>query len=137
MYEGLDYCELIHLNGAQAVALYDSEFYAGMPAMTMNSYGKGKAYYQAFRDTGTFWDDVVTNILSEAGIKSTVECDIPEGVCVHTREADGVKYLFIQNYTDNAIEQLQLGKTYFDMENEEEIEVVRLDAFDVRVLRTI
>lgn len=42
---------------------------------------------------------------------------------MHTRKADGVKYLFVQNYTDNAIEQLQLGKTYFEMENKEETEI--------------
>lgn len=135
-YEGLNYCELIHLKGAQAIAVYDSEFYAGMPAMAVHSYGQGKAYYQAFRDKGDFWDDMVTNILLEAGIKSTVECELPEGVCVHAREADGVTYLFVQNYTDNPIEQLQLGKVYFDLEDKKEVDVVRLEAFDVRVLRT-
>ena len=61
-YIGVDYSELIHAKGAQVIAAYDSEFYAGMPAATVNEYGKGKAYYQAFRDTGEFWENMATRI---------------------------------------------------------------------------
>ena len=134
-YEGVHYSELIHAKGATVLATYDSEFYAGMPAATVHGYGKGKAYYQAFRDTGTFWESMISNILKELEIKPTVPADLPEGVCVHKREADGVQYLFVQNYLGQPVEGIYLGDTYTDMESKEVIDTVSLSAYDVRCLK--
>ena len=136
-YEGIDYSELIHVKGAEILAVYDSEFYAGMPALTVNRYGNGKAYYQAFRDTGALWEDMTADILKELGIKETLACEWPEGVCIHKREADGVEYLFVQNYSGERVSELQLDKEYLDIEAQIVINVVALEAFDVKVLKTV
>ena len=64
-----DYAELIHANTATVLARYTKEFYAGMPALTINTYGKGKAYYQAFRDEGAFTEKALTDILTELNIQ--------------------------------------------------------------------
>ncbi len=37
----------MHSEGAEVLATYESDFYAGMPAVTKNSYGKGHVYYVA------------------------------------------------------------------------------------------
>lgn len=34
-------CDLMHPEGAEVLATYESDFYAGMPAVTKNIYGKG------------------------------------------------------------------------------------------------
>lgn len=38
-------CDILHLEGAQAIASYGGDFYAGTPAVTRNNCGKGVAYY--------------------------------------------------------------------------------------------
>ena len=133
-YVGMDYCELIHARGAKVLATYASEFYAGMPAATVHEFGKGKAYYQAFRDRGEFWEEMATRLLEELGIESTLQGELPEGVCAHKRESDDTEYLFVQNYSADAA-KVFVGEGYTDMESGANIEVVSLDAYDVRILK--
>lgn len=106
-----------------------------MPASTVHGFGKGKAYYQAFRDTGAFWEKMITTILDELNIRPTLPGDLPEGVCAHKREADGVEYIFVQNYSEYAVEDIDLGNEYLDMESGEVLNKVSLDAFDVKCLK--
>lgn len=135
IYEGIDYSELIHVRGASVLAAYHSEFYAGMPAATVHTYGKGKAYYQAFRDTGAFWNEIVSKILAELDIKHTLSEDLPEGVCAHKRVDEGVEYLFVQNYSEVPVKDIYIGDGYVDMESGEMVNKVSLDTFDVKILK--
>ncbi len=43
-YQVRHLCELIHIESAQALATYRDDFYAGRPAVTVNAFGKGKAW---------------------------------------------------------------------------------------------
>lgn len=91
-----DYCELIKLTGAEVLGTYESDFYAGMPAVTVHSYGKGKAYYIGTRMEETDLIKFFTPIWSECGIK---EKELPEGVEYLTRTAeDGSTFDFYVNY---------------------------------------
>lgn len=38
-------CDLMHLEGAEEIAQYESDFYAGMTAVAKNRFGKGTVYY--------------------------------------------------------------------------------------------
>lgn len=134
-YTGKDYSELIHTNTAEVLAVYQTEFYAGLPALTVNNYGKGKAYYQAFRDTGSFWNDVLEMILDELNIKPNLPDILPEGVTSHKRVADGITYLFVENYSENRVENIFLGDTYTDMESDEKTDYISLDAYDIKILK--
>src|SRR5690606_12055169 len=40
-FEAHELCELIHLEGAQALATYNDDFYAGRPSVTVNQFGEG------------------------------------------------------------------------------------------------
>lgn len=40
-------CDILHLEGAEALAVYGEDFYQGTPAVTCNSFGKGRVYYVA------------------------------------------------------------------------------------------
>lgn len=40
-------CELLHCTTADVLAVYGQDFYQEMPAVTVNAYGKGQAYYLA------------------------------------------------------------------------------------------
>lgn len=133
-YVGKDYCELIHAKDAEVIAVYDSEFYKGMPAATVHSYGKGQAYYQAFRDVGEFWEDMVTKILKGLGIQATLHGDLKEGVCGHKRECGDIEYFFVQNYSDQAVE-VCIEEGYVDMESGKAVNAVSLEPYDVRILK--
>ncbi|MBQ9783591.1 MAG: beta-galactosidase [Clostridia bacterium] len=134
-YTAVDCCELIHAEGAQVLASYASEFYAGMPALTVHTYGKGKAYYQAFRDTGDFWDTVCEGILKELDIQSPIPTPLPALVTAHVREDGDIRYLFVENYSDTPVTELPLGGTWQDMESGRVADTVSLNAFDVKVLK--
>lgn len=95
----VDYCELLHTEGAEVLGVYDGEFYKGMPAYTVNNYGKGKAYYQAFRDNGSFTKEIVKTVLNEAGVKSEFDGVLEYGVTAHSRTDGQNTYVFLENYT--------------------------------------
>ncbi|MBO5745642.1 MAG: beta-galactosidase trimerization domain-containing protein, partial [Clostridia bacterium] len=102
--KAVDYCELIHSEGAKVLAEYDSDFYKGMPAYTVNNFGEGKAYYIAFRDDGSFTQKVVNDILDEVGVKSEFDGVLKKGVTAHSRTDGENVYVFLENYTPDDFE---------------------------------
>jgi beta-galactosidase len=42
-------CDILHLEGAQALATFEDDFYAGYPAITEHRFGRGRALYVATR----------------------------------------------------------------------------------------
>ncbi len=134
-YEGLDICEIIHTEGAEVLATYASEFYAGTPAMTVNTYGKGKAYYQTFRDTGAFKDRIIEQIVDELGIERAVPEKLPNDVSAHKRFDGDTTYLFVENYSDKPVSGIRLDSTYTDMLTGEPCDFVALDAFHTRIFK--
>lgn len=113
-----DYCELIKLTGAEVLGTYESDFYAGMPAVTVHSYGNGKAYYIGTRMEEEDLIKFFTPIWSECGIK---EKELPEGVEYLTRTAeDGSTFDFYVNY--NAVPAtVQLSKDGTNLLNGEAV----------------
>ena len=136
-YTAVDNCELIHANGATVLAEYASEFYAGRPALTVNNYGKGKAYYQAFRDKGDFWADMLDVLVPELGIEEAIPTPLPHMVSAHIREDGDCRYLFVENYSGKKIEKLPLGAKWKSMESGEINESVDLEEFDVKIFKNI
>ncbi len=53
-YPVKQYADIVHLNGAEVVAVYEQDFYAGSPAITVNQFGAGQAYYLAGRQDDEF-----------------------------------------------------------------------------------
>ena len=98
-YNAIDYCELIHPSTAKTLATYTSDFYSGMSAVTVNSYGKGKAYYVAFRDAGDFTDRLTAELLDECKITSDFDGVLPQGVTAHSRTDGDTLYVFLQNFS--------------------------------------
>lgn len=117
--EAVDYCELIHADGAQVLAKYASDFYSGMPAVTVNEYGRGKAYYVAFRDKGDFTDKIVNELLNQANIHSAFDGALPGGVTAHSRTDEYNLYVFFENYNHDTV-SLQTDAKWTNVENGEE-----------------
>ena len=128
-----DYCELIKLTGAEVLGTYESDFYAGMPAVTVHSYGNGKTYYIGTRMEEEDLIKFFTPIWSECGIK---EKELPEGVEYLTRTAeDGSTFDFYVNY--NAMPAIvQLSKDGTNLLNGEavsgKVEILPFNAIVVK-----
>ena len=113
-----DYCELIKLTGAEVLGTYESDFYAGMPAVTVHSYGNGKAYYIGTRMEEEDLIKFFTQIWSECGIK---EKELPEGVEYLTRTAEDVStFDFYVNYNAMPV-TVQLSKDGTNLLNGEAV----------------
>ena len=134
-YAQKDYAELIHTRGATTLGAYTKDFYKGMPAFTVNSYGKGKAYYQAFRDTGEFTDKAISEILQELGIAPTISCLPIQGVTAHKRTDGESEYLFVENYGESKVKGVSLDGEYTDMVTGKTVKSVDLDAYSIVILK--
>ncbi len=100
-YEARIFCDLIHAETARPLAVYDTDFYAGRPALTVNEYGAGKAYYIAFRNNNEFLYDFYGSIISSLNLNKCLETDLPMGVTAQMRTDGERDYIFLQNYSDD------------------------------------
>lgn len=94
-------CDILHLEGAEEIARYGSNFYAGTPAVTKNAFGKGYTYY-------------VGTVLSEDGLEKVLDlaCD-GAGVAsvigeeteleVTRRISDAGAVYFVMNFKDQEL----------------------------------
>lgn len=97
-YQAKELCDLIHLEGAEALAEYGRDFYAGRPALTVNKLGQGKAYYIASRNEARFHQAFSEALIEDIGIRKVLSAKPPEGVTVQVR-TDGVHdYIFLLNF---------------------------------------
>lgn len=90
-------CDLVELSTAAPLALYGEDFYQGLPAATVNSFGAGKAYYVCADFEQGFYDEFLKKIVKDAEIE-TIFDQIPDGVEVTTRYSETANYIFIQNF---------------------------------------
>ncbi|MDY8093090.1 beta-galactosidase [Paenibacillus polymyxa] len=137
-YEAVELCDLIHTEGAEVLAVYGSDFYAGRPALTVNRLGQGKAYYIASRNIGLFHSHFYRSLIDDAGISKALNVKLPHGVNTAIR-TDGVHdYIFILNFTHEPQRITLDGRTYTDMLENHVIEdgSIQLDAYAVKVLKT-
>ena len=91
-------CDLVEIRGAKTVMTYGSDCYAGYPALTVNTYGKGKAWYVAADAEQGFQEDFLKKIVKESGISCGIKEDIPEGLEVTSRETEKERFYIYQNW---------------------------------------
>jgi beta-galactosidase len=93
-----DYCERVHPEGAAALAVYKNDFYAGIPALTVNRYGAGQVYYLAARPTADgFLDPFMRGVVTQLKIARCLDVELPEGVTVQKRSGGGRAFYFLHN----------------------------------------
>jgi beta-galactosidase len=102
-------CDIIHLESAESIAVYNSDFYKSMPAVTKNKYGKGIVYYIGTQPE----KDALTKILNETAVTADISSLISESTELEVvcRIKDNKKYYFIMNFKDK---DLPLPKIFSD-----------------------
>lgn len=94
------------LKGAEALAVYETDFYAGRPCLTSNQFGKGTAYYVATDPEQQFVDQFVKYLCELRGLKPPL--DVPGGVEVTQRHKGDQEFIFVLNH-DRAEAEIDLG----------------------------
>lgn len=119
-YSGSMLCASAHLEGARALACFTDPFREGQPALTVNSYGSGEAYYAATRTDAALCDDLTAYLAARLHLKRAVDCELPRGVTAHRRCGEQEDYLFLQNY-GAAGAQVTLSGIWHDLCTEESV----------------
>lgn len=103
--------DLIHLENAEALAHYTSNFYAGMPAVTKNTFGDGTVYYFGGQLEDQLQDQLFKTIVEENDITPVIEeATKLEVACRENAEA---KFFVIINFHEEAqpLPAMFVGKT--------------------------
>jgi beta-galactosidase len=97
-YKARDLCDLIHVESARALAKYGADFYKGRPALTVNTFGKGRAYYIASRNDDRFHDDFYGGLVRGLGLKQVLNAKLPKGVTAQLRTDGKDDFVFLLNF---------------------------------------
>jgi beta-galactosidase len=96
-------CERVHLEGAEELAVFGHDFYAGEPVFTRHQYGEGKAYYLASALDAESLRPVLREICSIAGVLPVVD-RLPEGLEIMLRVApDGTVLWYLLNHSKETL----------------------------------
>ena len=107
-------CDRIHAEGAEVLATYGEDFYAGEPAVTANTFGKGKAYYLATALDPDALTQFLAKLCADKAITPPLP-NIPDGVEVMPRVSpSGETLLYVLNHNAQAA-TLPLPTAYTDL----------------------
>ena len=101
------WCDLLHLAGAEALATYTGDFFAGRPAVTRHKHGRGAAYYLGTRLGSAGLDVLLDRVVKEAKVSPPLPA--PAGVEITWRESKNRKFLFALNHADR-MAHVSLGR---------------------------
>ena len=98
-YELKNVCEVLHAEGAEVVATYQRDYYAGGPCVTVNKFGKGEAWYIAADGGRELLDAFYAKLIARKNLPRALADDQPEGVAAQTRENENGVFTFVANYS--------------------------------------
>ncbi len=107
-YAARQFCDLVHLEGAKALATYGSEFYAGTPSVTVNQAGKGRAYYIASRNDAQFNLDFFGSLCDQLSINRAITGKLPLGITATVRTDGNNEFVFLMSFVRQS-HKLDLG----------------------------
>ena len=96
-------CDLVELRGARTLMTYGSDFYEGYSCLTVNEYGKGKAWYVAADADKEFYGDFLEKVLKDSGVSCGIKEEIPDALEITVRENENEKYYIYQNFGTEAV----------------------------------
>jgi len=124
--------DILQPAGAEVVASYTAGEHAGKAAVTINSFGKGKAVYVGADLDGASLARVLRTLRTSAGVQPAIE--VPAGVEMTARRAGNSEWIFLLNNTSVA-QTVTLPKAFTDLLTKESHSgTVELSGYGVRVL---
>jgi beta-galactosidase len=126
------WCDVLELQGAEAIAYYTSSYYADKPAISRYHYGKGQTIYVGTLGENEIADAVIDWVLQETTYPlpqaTALEVEITE------RQLSNEKLFFVLNHSSE-VQHVALMQTYVDLLSDKicERELV-LQPYDVGIL---
>jgi beta-galactosidase len=105
------WCDIIEAKECQVLAVYAKDFYANQPAMTMNSFGQGKAIYIGTMSHQYFYYDLVAWLRQLCNLFPLLK--VPDTVEVSMRQKDDTKIYFLLNHQSSPV-RIQFYKPMHD-----------------------
>ena len=127
------WADVIDLEGAQALATFADDFYAGRAAITRHSFGDGTSYYVGTRPDAAAMAWLLQHVCDAVSIHPTLTA--PATVEAVRRTADDASYLFAINHS-TAPATLALDSPATDMlTGAHHTDHLTLDPYGVAILR--
>ena len=101
----IDYAAIVRLTGAESVASYVDEFYAGTPALTCHRFGRGECWFMAARMGHGALVTFYQALTARVGV-SPVRADLPVGVTATRRGIGAEATTFLMNWTPQPLHGL-------------------------------
>jgi len=105
------WCDIIEPHGCQILAIYAKDFYAGKPAMTMHTFGLGKAIYIGTVSHQPFYDDLMVWLRQLCNLQPLLK--VPDTVEVSLRQKDDTRVYFLLNHQNSPV-RIQFYKPMHD-----------------------
>ena len=93
--------DIINLKSAEALAFYNGEYYKDAPAITVNSFGKGSAYYIGLEPDDNLMNSIMDRITKELRIEPIAAT--PDNVEITGRPSPNGIYYFVINHRDEKV----------------------------------
>ena len=95
----LGWCDVLALEGAEAMLVYGAEYYAGRAAVTRRRLGRGVAIYAGTFGNAALHDQLATALIEAAGLSDGAAA-LPPGIELCWRHGeDGARLLFVLNHS--------------------------------------
>ncbi len=129
-------CDIINLEGAEALAVYGSDFYKDKPVFTYNKYGDGLAYYIGSNPEQAFLNDFALRLAKENNL--LLEIENKEGVEITQRFKDNYSLTFVLNHNNEEVTLKLDDKDYINILNNDSVkDNLTLKSKDVAILKSI
>ena len=130
-------CEIVHLEGAEAIGTYGHDFYQGVPALTRHRVGQGEAWYLAANAEPRLLSDLVETFVRSAGLRPLL-AEPNAHVEVTQRQKGGDVFTFYLNHGDE-VETIALGSSAVVdlLTGEQFAQTMDLAAKGVRICRSV
>jgi beta-galactosidase len=105
------WCDVIEPHECQIIATYAKDFYAGRPAMTMHTFGLGRAIYIGTQSHQHFYNDLAVWLRQLCNLHPLLK--VPEHIEVSLRQKEDTKIYFLLNHQNSPI-RIQFYKPMHD-----------------------
>ena len=95
------WCDIIEPKECRVIATYAKDFYAGRPALTLHTFGLGKAIYIGTQSHQHFYADLVTWLRQLCNLQPLLK--VPDSVEVSLRQKDDERIYFLLNHQNSPL----------------------------------
>jgi len=131
-YESSQWCDLLTPTTAEPIAWYGDDFYSGIPAITVNAFGKGEVYYFGTHVEECYWSVLLGTMAEKHNLFHFP--DLPDGVQASIRTGESGTFLFLLNL-DRKPQTVSLPRAYNSLlDGSPRSEQLHLDPYGVEIL---